>query len=107
MRQGREQGLGVLSGIVIPAAVADHEGQRHFVLAAGQVVCLRGKVEDGVETDANEIHERNLNHRPHARHRGTGGDADEPGLGNRGINDTCGTEFVGHADRRSEVLAAA
>jgi hypothetical protein len=68
-------------------------------------VAISGEIHDLVETDADEVDERDLDDRMHAGHRRTGGDADEAGLGNRRVDDALRAELVGHADRGAEHAA--
>ena len=63
----------------------DHE--RHRELAAGEVVELRGLVEDLVHRDADEVEELDLAHRAHARDREADRVADGARLAERRVAD--------------------
>src|SRR5450631_1445012 len=95
----------MLSRIVVAPAVADHEREGHLELAARHVVSLGGEVVDLIETDPDEIDERDFHDGAHAGHRGPGRDADEAGLRDGRVDDARRAEFLCHAHRRTEHAA--
>ena len=73
--------------------------------AAGHERQLRGLVEQLVEADAEEVEVHELDHRPHARHRGADAEADDRALGDRRVADAIAEAVVQAADQAEHVAA--
>src|ERR1700738_3073051 len=86
----------MLRRIVIATPVADHHGHGNFELAARHVMGLGGEVENSVEADADEIDKSDFNDRTHTRHGRAGGDTDEAGLRDRGVDHAMGAALLRH-----------
>ena len=84
MKPMTDQHLAVLRRGPEPGADHGPDGDRCFGLAAEHVAELGRLIEDLVETDAQEIHEHQLGHRPQSGSGGTHGGADEGATGDRG-----------------------
>ncbi len=81
----------------------DHE--RHGELAAGEVVELRGLVEDLIHRDADEVEELDLADGPHARDREPDRVADGAGLAERRVTDRFLAVHLGEPARDAERTA--
>jgi hypothetical protein len=77
------QEVGMLAAILEAGAGHGADDHRHMGLAAGHEAQLGGMVGDLVHADADEIHQHDFDHRPHADHRGADGGTHEAHLGNR------------------------
>ena len=87
VHEPRLEALRVLGPHAHPGHDRSPDHERHGELPAGEVVQLRGLVEDLVHRDADEVEELDLAHRPHARDGETDRVADRARLAERRVAD--------------------
>ena len=91
--------LGMLRRRRAHGAVDAAEGERQARLAAGHVAQLGGLVADLIPAAIEEAGELDLDHRPHARHRGADAGAGEAGLRDRRVAHARRSESVDQSAR--------
>ena len=82
----------MLAAVTVPTAGWGTDDERGLPGAAGETLELGHVVEHGIESDGDEVDHVELDDRPQARHRGTGGNAEERRLADRRCEHAVGAE---------------
>ena len=103
--EGGIERLRVLAGVGIATADGSGDDQRHAKRAAREIDVLGRHVVNRVHADSEEVDKHQLCDRPHAGHGGAHRRAQEPGLGDRRIDNALGPELVVEPGRRAKDAA--